>query len=132
MIIPDNYYAHVWPLNLWLPKAIALYESAENPLAVGDEGKAIGLFQLHWDFIVTWAAGPSIGRATDPGMIAIGHWSPGTWALAVRNFLTHYYDLRLKIEPALRIYHYGHDESNDPDLYVAGVKASSRAGRLTW
>ena len=131
-MIAYSYYHHIWPANQYLPKAIAFRESREDPFAVGDDGLAVGLFQLHWDFIVTWA-GNSSGQAFKlPGEQIVAHWSPGIWALAVGNFLTHHHDEQWTVQLALNLFHYGHVEAADPDHYVAAVELAAAVGKLTW
>ena len=131
-MIPDSYYATIWTPNFWLPKQIAMRESSENPLAVGDVGLAVGLFQMHYDFIQTWAPMPKAAIVVLPCDAIVIHWSAGIWALALHNFLDHHSALDISIAKALRIFHYGHDEQADPDDYVADVLMQRPKPALTW
>jgi len=132
MSIPDSYYASIWRPNLWLPKQIAMRESSENPYEVSDAGDAIGLFQQHWDFIETWAPMPLLDPARSLTEVASLHWSPGVWALALRNFLSRHYTQQITVAAALRIFHYGHDDAADPDGYVARVASTRPSVALGW
>src|ERR1700675_1791491 len=121
MPIAKSYYQQCWPRNWYFPKYVALNESSENPFEISDAGDAIGIFQMHWDFIETWADYPNKFTEDDPVYREVVHSSPGVWKRAMRIFLGHHAALKLEPATVLRIFHYGHDDTKDPDGYVVKV-----------
>ena len=106
--------------------AVAEQESGWNPLACGDNGLSVGLWQMHPTFIA-WMWPEFAG---DGSMLRIAHCDPFFQADTFERFWNRRF---AKFQPAdkLRIYHYGEAkaaslataENPDPDGYVAAVRA---------
>jgi hypothetical protein len=132
MSIADSYYKSIWPSNLWLPKAIAIHESSEDPFAIGDVGDAVGLFQMHWSFLETWALDGCKADTFPAWRRYEIHHSPGIWRLALGNFLSHQRGVGASISTAVNIFHYGHFEPTDPAGYVQAVQKCASGQWLSW
>ena len=106
--------------------AVAEQESGWNPLACGDNGLSVGLWQMHPTFIA-WMWPEFAG---DGSMLRIAHCDPFFQADTFERFWNRRF---AKFQPAdkLRIYHYGEKgaadldkaENTDPDGYVVAVRA---------
>ncbi|MFI4971286.1 MAG: transglycosylase SLT domain-containing protein, partial [Hyphomicrobiales bacterium] len=106
--------------------AVVEHESGWNPLAVGDDGLAVGLFQMHPSFIAwIWPE-----YSTDGAMLRLAHTDPFFQADTFERFWARKF---ATLQPAdkLMIYHYGETkaaslakaENPDPDGYVAAIRA---------
>jgi len=105
---------------------VAEKESGWNPLACGDNGLSVGLWQMHPTFIA-WLWPEFAG---DGAMLRIAHCDSFFQADSFERFWVRKFS---KLQPAdkLRIYHYGEAkaaslataENPDPDGYVAAVRA---------
>ncbi|MBF6571809.1 MAG: transglycosylase SLT domain-containing protein [Candidatus Binataceae bacterium] len=106
--------------------AVVQVESNWNPYAMGDSGLALGLFQMHPNFMAD-----QFREYSDRGemLILLSH-DPFAQAEAFRRFWQR--NSHLQVEDRLRVYHYGptgaeklKDQADpDPDKYVARVKAA--------
>ena len=81
--------------------AVVERESDFNEYAVGDGGDALGLFQMHQDFL-SWMY-PEIAQTA--GALIAMHGSPFAQAIAFKRFWTRF--RHLDIQRRLEIYHYG-------------------------
>lgn len=111
----DSLYHHFGGDDWKWFAAIAMHESGENPFAIGDDGLAWGLFQMHPDF---WRDHSPVIDATRRGDIFLQF-------CALRSFWSRY--SARSVEERLAIFNQGPTGARKhilaADNYVAAVKA---------
>jgi hypothetical protein len=133
----DGLYKHALGAEWKWAKAVAIVESGENEWALGDGGRARGLFQM-WDlFFTDYAAGPAGADAS------MWWWMPPVQVAIFANFWSREpvvaYLEGPRATPKLLVFHYGltaardliegfvqHGEPLDPDGYVQKVLSEYR------
>lgn len=112
-----NKTPHDWK---WV-KAVAMHESNENPWAIGDGGKAVGLLQQHQDWQDTYHPQDSRPSNLVAWFETDKRWHP---AYQIACFATlWYHPLHAKLDERTKVltYHWGHISTADTDGYYADV-----------
>jgi Transglycosylase SLT domain len=119
MNLPSNAFFQLVGSRWKLVKAICIHESAGDANAVGDNGDAQGLFQLHRAFAQDWVI------PANNELLIIMRGVPFVSILIMKNFIRACGDL-MKDADVIGNFHDGHKgwaERGDKDGYVKAVLA---------
>ena len=101
-------------------KAVALAESIEDPFALSPGGLSMGLMQQSEAWQQTYPPDSSVINARlFHWAVSAGYWHPAYQLACYATFCSRRH--LLAMDARLRLYHYGHEQSDDPDNYVSRV-----------
>ena len=103
-------------------KAVALAESEEDIYAISPSGLGVGIMQQSAAWQVTFPPSmpPLDGLLYGHAMATDRRWHPAFQLACYATFC--YRHRTLDRLSRLRLYHYGHEQAEDPDGYVARVE----------